>query len=49
MAINEFESYESATERSNHPLTSEFAEVLSEKMTVRRFRNLEVRYDPARP
>ena len=42
LSINEFESYEAAMEQSNNPLLSEFAQKLSELMTGRRFRNLNV-------
>ena len=49
IAINEFESYESAMEQSNHPLTSKFAEVMGQQMHGRQFRNLDVLYDLPRP
>lgn len=49
IAINEFESYESAMEQSNHPLTSQFAQLMTEKMIGRKFRNLDVLYDLTGP
>jgi quinol monooxygenase YgiN len=49
IAINEFESYESAMEQSNHPLMSKFAELMASRMTGRQFRNLDVLYDLPRP
>ena len=49
IAINEFESYESAMEQSNHPLTTKFAQTMEAQMQGRQFRNLEVLYDLPRP
>lgn len=49
VAINEFESYESAMEQSNHPLTTEFAQTMATQMQGRQFRNLDVLYDLPRP